>query len=118
MEFLHKVCAIFVLLLIACISAAVSQNNEASLTDRPIDEEEERNDFCGTAESCIRFCCSNKTDCSAINLFDLPSWPKAENLSQPYKILKRSPKCEGEMMSEDLPWWFLKVRRHFKKESN
>lgn len=61
-------------------------------------------DDCEVSETCVRFCCDEKSDCLDENFFNLSSLFEAKYLNSDYKVLIGRPSC-GSMYEEDNGIW-------------
>ena len=61
--------------------------------------------FCQSNETCVRFCCDDKSSCLDEKLFNLSSFREAKNLGLNFLILMGRPNCESMYENED-PWEF------------
>jgi hypothetical protein len=76
-------------------------------TNDPLNPLTSNANFCGTNETCVRFCCGNKSLCLDEH-FDLSSVNAARNLDTNIKILRNRPNCSLFEEDEEFPWEFLR----------
>jgi 7 transmembrane receptor (Secretin family) len=61
---------------------------------------------CQLNETCVRFCCDDKSSCLDRNFFNMSLVGEAKNLDLDYKILTQRPNCIS-MFEEEGSWKFL-----------
>lgn len=64
---------------------------------------------CVESETCVRFCCDNKSLCKDPDHFDLSSLSEAVNLNPNYTVIIGRQDCEMYKVEDHDMWEFLKV---------